>query len=131
MKRIIAFLAMIVSLFLLSLGANLAQEPSVKLNRPEMESLLCCFNESSVRGIDIETWAVLAHKLKAGATEAAAFGDTTLVVSLPLSSNEARICIDIINNSTFQAKSVEMVYSIKRKLQKAAPAEAQVQRRLS
>jgi hypothetical protein len=128
MKKVIAFLAMIVSLFLLSLGANLAQEPYIKLNRPEMESLLCFFNEASVRGADIETWATLGQKLKTGAKEVAVFVDTTQVVSLPLNSREAKICIDIINDSTFQAKWVELVYSIKRKLQKAALADGGVQR---
>jgi len=124
MKKIVAFLAMILSLFLLSLGANLAQDDAIKLNRPEIESMLYFFNEANIRGADIEVWAALAQKLKAGQKEVAAFVDTSQTITLKLSAQEAKICVDIINNSTFQAKWVDLVLGLKRKLQKIAPYAA-------
>lgn len=124
MKRVGAFLAMILSLFLLSLGANLAQDQSLKFNRLEIESLLYFFNEANIKGSEIEIWAALSQKLKEGQKEANAFVDTTQTVSVNLISQEAKLCIDVINNATFQAKWVELVLGIKRKLEKIAPSSS-------
>ncbi|MBN2357366.1 hypothetical protein JXO59_14730 [candidate division KSB1 bacterium] len=124
MKKVLALLAMMVSLFLLSLSANLAQDRSIKMNRVEIESMVYFFGEANVKGSDIEILATLSQKLKKGQKEASAFTDTTQTIQLDLTPGEAKICLDIINDATFQAKWVEMVYGMKRKLEKMASSTA-------
>lgn len=123
MKRIMAFLGMTVFLFLLSLGVNMAQDKPLQFNRPEMESMMFLFNETTIKGSDIDVLAALSQKLKAGVQESAAFSDTTQTVSLPLTAQEAQVCLNIINNATFQARFVELVLGMKQKLQLLAPSQ--------
>ncbi len=115
MKKVLAFFAMLASLFLLSLGANLAQDKSIRLNRIEIEAMVYFFGEATIKGSDIELLAALSQKLKKAQKEAAAFTDTTQTIQLELSPQEAKICLDMINQATFQAKWVDMVLAMKRK----------------
>lgn len=115
MKKVLAFIAMLSALFLFNLGANSAQDKSIKLNRLEIDGMVYFFGEAKVKGSDIEILAALSQKLKKAQKDASAFNDTTQTVELNISPQEAKICLDIINDSVFQARWVEMVYGMKRK----------------
>jgi|WetSurMetagenome_2_1015567.scaffolds.fasta_scaffold582206_1 hypothetical protein len=122
MKKAFTILAMTATLFLLSMGINLAQqEPVIKFNRPEVESLLAMFNETPIKGQDLDVLAPLMTKVKNGAKEASAFTDTSQVVSMKVSPQEAGIFLNIINNATFPARFVDLVLSMKKKIQVVAP----------
>jgi hypothetical protein len=125
MKRLIAILAMMAFLFVLSLGVNIAQDEPLRFNRPEMESMQYFFNEASIKGADIDAVASIAQKLKEGGRQVAAFSDASQTIRIKVTSQEARICLEIINNATFQARHAELVSGMKKKLQIfAAPSRS-------
>ena len=117
MKGFIVILAMMAFLFVLSLGVNVAQDESLRFNRPELESMLCFFDQASIKGSDIEALSALSQKLKEGAKQVAAFPDTSKTIGVKVSSKEARLCLDIINGATLQARHVRLVAGMKKKLQ--------------
>jgi hypothetical protein len=116
MKLIFSILAMMTFLFFLSLSVNMTQDESLRLNRPEMDSLLALFDQTSVRGTEIEGIAGLSQKLKEGAKQLDNYSDSSRTIVLRVSPREARICLEMINRATFQASHAETMKRIKSKL---------------
>ena len=50
--------------------------------------------------------------------------DTTKTIDLKLKLIELDLCLNIIKNSTFEAKYAELVLGMKRKIEKLLPASA-------
>ncbi len=122
MKKALSIIGMTAALFLLSMGINLAQQDAVlKFNRPEIESLLTMFNETPIKGQDLDVLAPLMTKLKDGVKEASAFIDTSQTVDIKVNAQEAGIFLNIINNATFPARFVDLVLGMKKKIQAVAP----------
>lgn len=116
MRRLFSILAMIGFLFFLSWSVNMAQDESLRLNRQEMESLIDSFNQASFRGADIEGLAPLAQKLREAARQLERYGDSPRTIVLQVSRQEARLCLNMIENATFQTRHAEIIERVKIKL---------------
>ena len=88
----------------------------LKFSPAEVESMLFLYNQTSVKGADVEIVAPVGVKLRAGLGEARALKDTTQKVVLQVTAAETQICLQIIQNSTFEAKYAELVLGMKKKL---------------
>lgn len=105
------------------LGA--AQDPQavrdLRFTPAEVESMLFLYNQTSVKGAEVELVAPVGIKLRAGLKEARALTDTTKTIVLKFNSTDTQICLGIIQNSTFEAKYAELVLGMKRKLEELLP----------
>jgi hypothetical protein len=109
-------------LFLMNLGVAYAQPTSEKplnviLSPAEVESMLFLYNQTPVKGADVELVAPVGTKLRAGLRQARTQQDSTKDIVLPLTLTEIQVCLGIIQASTFEAKYAELVLGIKRKLE--------------
>jgi hypothetical protein len=86
-----------------------------------VESMLFLYNQTTVKGSDVEIVAPVGAKLKAGLKAARALNDTTKMITLKFNPTQAKVCLNIIQNSTFEAKYAELVLGMKHKLQKLFP----------
>ena len=97
------------------------QQLDIKFTPAEVESMLFLYNQTTVKGSEVEIVAPVGVKLKAGLQEARALKDTTETITLKLNPTQAQVCLNIIHNSTFEAKYAELVLGMKRKLEKLFP----------
>ena len=88
----------------------------------EVESMLFLYNQTTIKGADVDMVAPLGAKLKAGLKEARTQKDTTKTIILKVTPTELQICLNIIENSSFEAKYAELVAGMKRKLLSLLPA---------
>ncbi|MBN1540903.1 hypothetical protein JW992_02075 [candidate division KSB1 bacterium] len=95
-----------------------AQESDVNFNAAEAESMVFLFNQTTIKGSDVEVVAPLAQKLNAALEIAKVTEDKTQLVPLKLTAQEIEICFNVINNATFEARYAQLVFSMKNKLQK-------------
>lgn len=102
-------------------GQNARDEKDLLFTPAEVESMLFLYNQTSVKGADVEMIAPLGVKLRAGLNEARALQDSTKSIKLKLIPVEVQLCLGIIENSTFEAKYAELVLGMKRKLQALMP----------
>ncbi len=117
MLKILSVLAMMSSLFVLSLSVNLLpKEPAVGFSRTEIESLSNLFNRTKVTGSDIEKLAPLAAKLHAGVKQAALSSDSLLTVDIRLNDREAGIFLAMIDQTDCPQQSVYSLSGVKQKL---------------
>ena len=104
---------------------GLAQDPQpvrdLHFTPAEVESMLFLYNQTSVKGAEVELVAPVGMKLRAGLREARTLTDTTKTIVLKFNTTDAQICMGIIQNSTFEAKYAELVLGMKRKLEKLLP----------
>ena len=117
-------LTCIVLVFLFcSIGFSQMPQPvkDLKFSPAEVESMLFLFNHTSVKGADVEVVAPVGVKLRAGLVDARALKDTTQKVVLQVTAAETQICLQIIQNSTFEAKYADLVLGMKKKLVKLLP----------
>lgn len=114
---------------ILIFGAVMAQQQTLKLEftPAEMESMLFLYNQTTVKGADVEVVAPLGVKLRAGLNEARTMKDTTGVLTLQLTLAEVQICLYIIQQSTFEAKYASLILNMKRKLEAILPPELKQQ----
>jgi hypothetical protein len=96
-------------------------EKELKFTPAEVESMLFLYNQTSVKGADVEVVAPVGVKLRDGLTQARTLNDTTQKVILKVTAAETQICLQIIQNSTFEAKYAELVLGMKNKLVKLLP----------
>ena len=96
-------------------------EKELNFKPAEVESMLFLYNQTSVKGSDVEVVAPVGVKLRDGLTQARTLKDTTQNVVLKLTPAETQICLQIIQNSTFEAKYAELVLGMKNKLLKLLP----------
>ena len=112
-------------LFLFLCTVGFSQMPQVekelKFTPAEVESMLFLYNQTSVKGADVEVVAPVGEKLRNGLIQARALKDTTQKVVLKVTAAETQICLQIIQNSTFEAKYAELVLGMKKKLVKLLP----------
>ncbi|NLP09635.1 hypothetical protein GX408_04470 [bacterium] len=117
MLKMLSVLAMMSSLFVLSLSVNfLPKEPAVGFSRTELESLSNLFDRTQVAGSDVEKLAPLAAKLHAGVKQAALSSDSLMTVDIRLNDREAGIFLAMIDQTDCPQKSVYPLRGIKQKL---------------
>ena len=121
MSRIACCITLICLLYLPSFGQNLGPERELLFTPAEVESILFLYNQTTVKGSEVEIVAPVGVKLKAGLKEARGIQDTTGTITLKLNANEVQVCLNILHNSTFEAKYAELVLVMKRKLEKIFP----------
>ena len=103
------------------LAQNAAVEKSIQFTPSEAESMLFLYNQTMVKGTDVEIVAPLGKKLNDGLKRARALTDTTETIELKLKLVELDLCMSIIKNSTFEAKYAALVLGMKRKIEKLLP----------
>lgn len=120
-KLIIPFVIIILT------GSCLAQDAGaikdLHFNPNEAESMVFMFNKTTVSGADVEMVAGLSAKLNKGMQQGRALRDTSKTVALKLTPPEIQFCLSIITNSTFEAKYAQLVFGMKRKLEKLLPKQ--------
>jgi hypothetical protein len=131
MKRAIPAMALAVCAIILSpvYGQTEEKPLSVALSPNEVESMLFLYNQTPVKGADVELVAPVGAKLRAGLKHARTQQDSTKAVTVQLLPVEIQVCLGIIQASTFEAKYAELVLGMKRKFESflpARPAEAPV-----
>lgn len=89
----------------------------VQFSPQQVESMLFLYNQTPVKGADVEIVAPVGAKLRAGLKQARAQQDSSKAIVLPLFPAEVQVCLGIINASTFEAKYAELVLGMKRKLE--------------
>jgi hypothetical protein len=116
--KAIPALTVALSMTLFSLYGQTAEKPlNVSLSPAEVESMLFLYNQTPVKGADVELVAPVGAKLRAGLRQARTQLDSTQDIVLPLTPTEIQVCLGIIEASTFEAKYAELVLGIKRKLE--------------
>jgi hypothetical protein len=119
MKKTI--LASVVTLWATSIISVYGQAGDKPLNVPfspnEVESMLFLYNQTPVKGSDVEMVAPVGAKLRDGLKLARAQQDSTKAIPLQLIPVEIQVCLGIINASTFEAKYADLVLGMKRKLE--------------
>lgn len=122
MAKAICFLIMFYIVNPYCLGQEKRPERELHFTPAEVESMLFLYNQTTVKGSDVETVAPVGAKLKAGLREARALEDTTQHITLKLNVTEIQFCLNIISGSTFEAKYAELVLGMKRKLERLLPS---------
>ena len=100
---------------------NVIQEKEVRFTPEEVESMLFLYNQTTIKGTDVEVIAPLGIKLSAGLKEARTQQDSTKSIVLKLNINEIGICYNIIQSSSFEAKYAILLLGMKQKLEKLLP----------
>ena len=101
----------------------MGQETDVKFNAAEIESMAAIFNQTSIKGSEVEIIVPLNRKLKEALQKAQTIQNKQEAVPFKLTVQEARICLNIINNATFEARYAELVFGMKKKLQLLIPTQ--------
>jgi hypothetical protein len=96
----------------------------VQFSPQQVESMLFLYNQTPVKGADVEIVAPVGAKLRAGLKQARLQQDSTKAIGVPLLPAEIQVCLSIINASTFEAKYAELVLGMKRKLESLLPPVA-------
>ena len=122
MKRVLFYL--FASVLLCSIiQAQSIQTVALQFTPEEAESMLFLYNQTQIKGADVEVIAPLGEKLKAGFQQAKAQQDSTKPIKLELTIPEVQVCLGIIQQSTFEAKYASLVYGMKQKLIALLPPE--------
>jgi hypothetical protein len=100
---------------------------NVSFSPAEVESMLFLYNQTPVKGADVEIVAPVGAKLRTGLKQARTQQDSSKAIVLPLLPTEVQVCLGIVNASTFEAKYAELVLGIKHKLESILPAPQGVQ----
>lgn len=93
----------------------------VQFTPAEVESILFLYNQTSVKGSDVEIVVPVGIKLRVGLKKARALKDTTKTIKLNLTVTDVQVCLNIIQNATFEARYAELVLGMKKKLVKLLP----------
>ena len=121
MKKAMIVLFFVCGLYLVGYGQNASSERELHFTPAEVESMLFLYNHTTVKGAEVGLMAPIGAKLKAGLKKARALKDTTQTITLKLTPSQIQICLNIINNSTFEAKYAELVLGMKKKIMKLLP----------
>ncbi|MBN1781061.1 hypothetical protein JW948_08065 [bacterium] len=124
MRHLPKIVLILTLLFYISVAA---QQPvkmvKVEFTPAEVESMLFLYNQTSIKGADVEVVAPVGTKLRAGLKEARAMSDSTKMLTLDMNLMEVQVCVNIIQASTFEAKYAELVLGMKRKLVALLPPQ--------
>ena len=101
----------------------MSQGTDVKFNVAEIESMAAIFNQTTIKGSEVEIIVPLNRKLKEALHKAQAIQNKQEAVPFKLTVQEASICLNIINNATFEARYAELVFGMKKKLQLLIPSQ--------
>ncbi|MFC1568944.1 hypothetical protein ACFL4L_01800 [bacterium] len=128
MKMISKFVLVFMLMVCISM---LAQQPvkmvKVQFSPSEVESMLFLYNQTSIKGADVEVVAPVGAILRTGLKEARAMKDSTKTLELKMSLVEVQVCVNIIQASTFEAKYAELVLGMKKKLVALLPPQPAAQ----
>ncbi len=125
MRKIIPFLVMALVLYL-SLFTNVFGQNQIKtinFSAAEAESMVFLFNQTTIKGSDVDVVAPLSKKLNTALKSAKALEDKTKPVPIELSLQELQICLNVINNATFEARYAELVLGMKSKIKAVLPSQ--------
>ncbi|MBD3377015.1 hypothetical protein GF406_18450 [candidate division KSB1 bacterium] len=86
----------------------------------QLQSLNYLFGQATIKGDQIELASELSKKLKDYTTRTQNVEDTGKQISLPMTKAEASMCLDIIDESSFQARHCIMVLDLMTKLENIA-----------
>ena len=111
----------LLALFSFGLSQNMTVTKNLDFTPEEVESMLFLYNQTMIKGSDVEVVAPLGAKLKTGLKETRALQDSTAKIVLKLTLNEIGVCLNIIQTATFEAKYAQLVLGMKRKLIKLLP----------
>ncbi len=95
----------------------MAQDRELLFAPAEVESMLFLYNQAPIKGSDVEIIAPLGMKLREGLRVAQTQSDSLKPVKLLFSGDDVQICLNILNNSTFEARFAELVLGMKKKLE--------------
>jgi hypothetical protein len=98
-----------------------SQELKFNFSPEEVESMLFLYNQTTIKGSDVDVVAPLGAKLKKGLQQARMMKDSTGLIPMSMTPVEIQICLNIIENSQFEAKYAELVAGMKRKLTSLLP----------
>ena len=123
MKHVILLIFLVVTLCFSGIvfGQNPPVAKTLQFSPAEVESMLFLYNQTNVKGADVEFVAPVGDKLRAGLEEARALKDTTQSIDLQFSATDTQVCLNIINASSFEAKYAGLVLGMKRKLEVLFP----------
>jgi hypothetical protein len=100
-----------------------AQEKELLFTPAELTSMLSLFNQTQIKGSDVEVIAPLGAKLRFG-YDTTQRDSTRKIISLKLSQTETQICLNVLNNSTVEARFADLILGMKKKLNAlASPVE--------
>ncbi len=108
-------------LFLPFIFLSAQQILEVQFTPAEVESMLFLYNKTTVKGSEVEIVVPVGVKLRSGLKKARALKDTTKSITLELTPTDVQVCLNIIQNSTFDALYAELVLGMKQKLIKLLP----------
>ena len=111
----------LIALFSLGFSQNMTVTKNLDFTPEEVESMLFLYNQTMIKGSDVEVVAPLGAKLKAGLKEARALQDSTGKIVLKLTLNEIGVCLNIIQTATFEAKYAQLILGMKKKLMELLP----------
>jgi len=122
MKKLSHSILLIMLFFcFLAFSQQPVQMVKVQFTPAEVESMLYLYNQTSIKGSDVEVVAPVGVKLRSGLKRARAMKDSTQTLTLEMSLVDVQVCVNIIQASTFEAKYAELVLGMKRKLEAFLP----------
>jgi hypothetical protein len=106
----------------------IAQEREIQFTPAELTSMLSLFNQTQIKGSDVEVVAPLGAKLRVG-YETVQRDSAKKLISLKLSQTDAQILSSVLNNSTVEARFADLILGMKQKLNMSAtPTEVPANR---
>ncbi|MBN1540904.1 hypothetical protein JW992_02080 [candidate division KSB1 bacterium] len=98
----------------------IAEEPkSVQFTATESESMLFLYNQTVIRGSDVEIMAPLQSKLVTAFETSKEFPDSTKIVELDLSLQQIELCMMILQQSDVEARYAPLLNGILQKLEQS------------
>ncbi|MBD3386073.1 hypothetical protein GF407_14250 [candidate division KSB1 bacterium] len=110
-----SFLPFIVIIFLAFLSNN-SFGTELKFDPVETESMLYLFNQTKIKGSEVEMFAPLQAKLIGALDKARNLPQDSTTVSIELSTQELDICLQILNNANVEAKYLDLILNMKNKI---------------
>ena len=93
-----------------------AQDKELTFNPVETESMLFLYNQTMIKGSDVEIMAPLQVKLRTALEKARTANDENAQIALDLNPQQIDICYQVLKNANFEAKYTELIYGMMTKL---------------
>ncbi len=117
MKKLFPILGFCLVLYLSTYVVGQSPRSEVEMSVVQLQSLNYLFGQATIKGDQIELASELSKKLKNYTTRTQNVEDAHKQVSLPLSKAEASMCLNIIDESSFQARHCIMVLDLINRLE--------------
>ena len=119
-----ALIPVLLGLIFLSSAWSADNEKKLLFTPIEVESMLYLFNQTQIKGSDVEVIAPLQSKLKNSFEMVKAQSDSSSAVEMDLTTQQMTICYHILKNANFEAKYTELIYGMMNKLKQHIPPGA-------